>query len=215
MAFTVEDFQDLLELLRAHPEWRQRLWELLASEELLRLPAEVKAFREEFQAFRDQTFETFRQETEQRFRPVEEQIAALRQEFLEHRQESLELRREVASLKNDVGVPKDNDLKRWYRELAHTDFGQARFRKVYVLSTPEVIGGLGERPGCWGDFAGGIPGRPADRRRDPGPVGGRPPHLALEISWTYDYAALVRDLTPFFLFKPVCSRSALPPPTAS
>ncbi len=77
MAFTVEDFQDLLELLRAHPEWRRRLWELLASEELLRLPAEVKAFREEFEAFRDQTFEAFRQETERRFQRVEEQIAAL------------------------------------------------------------------------------------------------------------------------------------------
>ncbi len=62
MAFTVEDFRDLLELLRAHPEWRRRLWELLASEELLRLPAEVEAFR---------------QETERRFQRVEEQIAAL------------------------------------------------------------------------------------------------------------------------------------------
>ncbi len=87
MAFTVEDFQDLLELLRAHPEWRQRLWELLASEELLRLPAEVKAFREEFRAFRDQTFETFRQETERRFQRVEEQIAALAEAQRRHYEE--------------------------------------------------------------------------------------------------------------------------------
>ncbi|MER3400547.1 MAG: hypothetical protein C4313_05355, partial [Thermoflexus sp.] len=47
MAFTLADFQDLLELLRAHPEWRQALWALLASEELLRLPAEVQALRRE------------------------------------------------------------------------------------------------------------------------------------------------------------------------
>ena len=95
MAFTVEDFQDLLELLRAHPEWRRRLWELLASEELLRLPAEVKAFREEFEAFRDQTFEAFRQETERRFQRVEEQIAALAEAQRRHYEEFAACRAET------------------------------------------------------------------------------------------------------------------------
>jgi len=95
MAFTVEDFQDLLELLRAHPEWRRRLWELLASEELLRLPAEVKAFREEFEAFRDQTFEAFRQETERRFQRVEEQIAALAEAQRRHYEEFAAYRAET------------------------------------------------------------------------------------------------------------------------
>ncbi|MCS7349903.1 MAG: hypothetical protein RMM10_00075 [Anaerolineae bacterium] len=102
MAFTIQDFQDLLELLRRHPEWRERLWELLASEEFLRLPAEVKAFREEFRTFRDQTFEEFRQETERRFRQVEEQIAALvefqrrhYEEFIAHRQEFMAYRAET------------------------------------------------------------------------------------------------------------------------
>lgn len=229
MAFTVEDFQDLVELLRAHPEWRQRLWELLASEELLRLPAEVKAFREEFEAFRDQTFEAFRQETERRFQRVEEQIAALveaqrrhyeefvtlrqeflehrqeflelrrefqehRQEFLEHRQEFLELRREVASLKNDVGTLKDNDLRRRYRELAHAYFGQARFRKIYVLSASEIVEALE------GALDAGIisPEEFQDARLIDlvirGLWEGQPLHLALEISWTVDQGDVERAM---------------------
>ncbi|WP_376791858.1 hypothetical protein [Thermoflexus sp.] len=67
MAFTVEDFQDLLALLREHPDWRQQLWALLASEELLRLPGEVKASREELRVFRDEVSAAFRKETEERF----------------------------------------------------------------------------------------------------------------------------------------------------
>lgn len=47
MPFTVEDFQDLLKLLWEHPEWRVPLWAALAGEELLRLPGEFRAFREE------------------------------------------------------------------------------------------------------------------------------------------------------------------------
>ncbi len=38
MAFTVDDFVDLLRLLEAHPEWRAQLRSLLLSEELLTVP---------------------------------------------------------------------------------------------------------------------------------------------------------------------------------
>ncbi|WP_376793225.1 hypothetical protein [Thermoflexus sp.] len=63
--FTVRDFQDLLELLRRHPERRHQLWALLAGEELLRFPAEFQAFREE---------------TERRFAELREEVAAARAE---------------------------------------------------------------------------------------------------------------------------------------
>ena len=38
MAFTVEDFQDLVRLLAQHPEWRSELRRVLLSEELLTVP---------------------------------------------------------------------------------------------------------------------------------------------------------------------------------
>src|SRR5262249_10829285 len=41
MAFTVNDFQDLLRLLRQHPEWRDQLRDVLLGDELLGLPATV------------------------------------------------------------------------------------------------------------------------------------------------------------------------------
>lgn len=41
MAFTIEDFEDLVRLLGEHPEWRERLRPLVLGEEFLRLPAAV------------------------------------------------------------------------------------------------------------------------------------------------------------------------------
>ncbi|GBD09838.1 Chromosome partition protein Smc [Candidatus Thermoflexus japonica] len=128
MAFMVEDLRDLLELLRQHPDWRQQLWALLASEELLRLPAEFQAFQEEFRSFRDQTFESFRQETERRFQRVEEQIAALveaqrrhYEEFAAHRQEFLTYRAEAdrrfAELREELAAARA-EADRRFAELA-------------------------------------------------------------------------------------------------
>jgi hypothetical protein len=39
MAFEVADFQDLIQLLREHPDWRDELRTLLLTQELLTLPA--------------------------------------------------------------------------------------------------------------------------------------------------------------------------------
>ena len=38
MAFTVEDYRDLVQLLSERPEWRSELRQLLFSDELLILP---------------------------------------------------------------------------------------------------------------------------------------------------------------------------------
>jgi hypothetical protein len=45
MALTAEDLRDLVVLLETHPEWRKVLWALLASEEVLRMPAELAELR--------------------------------------------------------------------------------------------------------------------------------------------------------------------------
>ena len=38
MAFTIEDYRDLVQLLSERPEWRSELRQLLLSDELLILP---------------------------------------------------------------------------------------------------------------------------------------------------------------------------------
>lgn len=87
MAFTVEDFQDLLELLRAHLDWRQKLWEQLAAEELLRLPAEVRAFREKFGRLR--------KGVRQRFERIDRRSALLARIQRRHYEESMAYRAEI------------------------------------------------------------------------------------------------------------------------
>jgi predicted RecB family endonuclease len=46
MAFTVQDFNDLLELLAQHPEWRAELRRHVLTDELLELPALVRSLAE-------------------------------------------------------------------------------------------------------------------------------------------------------------------------
>lgn len=46
MPFTVRDFEDLLRLLDANPEWRAELRQRLLGEELLGLPALVQRLAE-------------------------------------------------------------------------------------------------------------------------------------------------------------------------
>jgi len=46
MAFTIDDFKDLVELLNVHPEWRGELRRLVLTDELLELPAIVRDLAE-------------------------------------------------------------------------------------------------------------------------------------------------------------------------
>jgi hypothetical protein len=118
MAFTVEDLRDLAELLRAHPEWREPLWALLASEEVRRMPERMeRSFQraarlilalyraqrqhyKEFVAHRAETDRRFaelaeaQRRTEESLRRLAEEFAAHRQEFVAHRQEFIAHRQE-------------------------------------------------------------------------------------------------------------------------
>lgn len=46
MSFTVKEYRDLLELLAAHPEWREELRRALLSEDFLALPSIVRELTE-------------------------------------------------------------------------------------------------------------------------------------------------------------------------
>ncbi len=141
MAFVVEDLRDLIELLRLHPEWRQQLWSLLATEELLRLPAE-------FQNFRDQTFESFRKTVEKGFQRVDEQIVALvetqrrteeslqrlNETFSAHRKEFLELREEFLAYR----VETDRRFAELAEAQRRTEEGLAALRQEFLEHRSET-----------------------------------------------------------------------------
>jgi hypothetical protein len=126
MAFTVEDLRDLAELLRAHPEWREPLWALLASEEVRRMPERMeRSFQraarlilalyraqrqhyKEFVAHRAETDRRFaelaeaQRRTEESLRRLAEEFAAHRQEFIAHRQEFIAHRQEFLEFRAEV-----------------------------------------------------------------------------------------------------------------
>ena len=57
MAFTVEDYRDLVQLLSERPEWRSELRQLLLSDELLALPEIVRGLAEAQQRAEEQLSE--------------------------------------------------------------------------------------------------------------------------------------------------------------
>jgi hypothetical protein len=98
MAWTVEDLRDLAELLRAHPEWREPLWALLASEEVRRMPERMERsfqraarlilalYRVQRQHYKE--FIAHRAETDRRFAELAEAIRNLSESFAIHRAET-------------------------------------------------------------------------------------------------------------------------------
>ena len=128
MPFTVEDFEDLVAILRQRPEWRDELRRLVLSDQLLGLPEVVRELAEA------------QRRTEQR---VEELAEAQRR--TEERLERLvatvevvirrvdELTEDVKVLKVQVAELRGDNLERKFRELAPAYFGR-RVRRLEVLS---------------------------------------------------------------------------------
>ena len=50
MAFTADEFHDLVRIVEAHPEWRAELRRLVLTDELLALPEQVGALTREVTA---------------------------------------------------------------------------------------------------------------------------------------------------------------------
>jgi predicted nuclease with TOPRIM domain len=90
MAFTVEDFSDLLRLLDERPEWRSRLRDALLPRELLELPMLVQQLVEEQRA------------AIVRLGLVESEVRALGARMARMEGDVSELKRDVSTLKSDV-----------------------------------------------------------------------------------------------------------------
>ena len=79
MAFTVQEFHDLVALLTQHPEWRADLRRLVLTEELLALPQIVRDLVEVQQRIEQQVAQlaTAQQHTEQQVAQLTQQVAQL------------------------------------------------------------------------------------------------------------------------------------------
>ena len=125
MAFTVNDFRDLLEILRTMPEWKEALRRELLGEELLALPGLVRELIRTIEAM-DKRLYRVEQVTEQmngRLYRVEQDVEVLKTD--------------VAVLKTDVAALKGDALERKYRERPFVYFWRI-LRKPKVLTDGEL-----------------------------------------------------------------------------
>ena len=79
MAFTVEEFLDLVRILEEHPEWRAELRRLVLTDEILTLPELVRALVEAQRRTEEQVAALVeaQRHTEERVTILEERVAAL------------------------------------------------------------------------------------------------------------------------------------------
>ena len=117
MAFTIEDYRDLVQLLSERPEWRSELRQLLLSDELLTLPEIVQGLAEA------------QQRTEERLSKIENAI----QNLTEQVRALTESQRQT---ENTVSRLKGESLEWSYRNKIYGYFGYLMRRlKVVDLST--------------------------------------------------------------------------------
>ena len=117
MAFTVQDFHDLVALVTQHPEWRAELRRLVLTEELLALPQIVHDLAE----------------AQQR---TERQIAQLVE--AQRRTE-----RQIVRLQDDVGELKGIVLEQRYRNRAFAYFSRL-VRRMHTVTDDELVALLEE-----------------------------------------------------------------------
>jgi hypothetical protein len=125
MAFTVNDFEDLIRILESQPDWRARLRSLVLTDEVLALPDLIH-----------QLIAT-QERTEERLGRLEEVITQLAEA-----QRATEARlAELASRLTDFAVDMDRfrgfDVENRYRLHATAYLGEI-VRRTYVLSDNEV-----------------------------------------------------------------------------
>ena len=159
MAFTVNDFRDLIALLEARPDWRAELRRLVLSDELLRLPEEM---RELVAVVRDLAEQMRRSEArlgqvegrldevegrlgqvEGRLDKVEERLGQVegRLDKVEERLDKVEVR--LGRVENQVGDLQGNDLERRVRERPHIYLGKY-VRRARLVSDDDLFALLDE-----------------------------------------------------------------------
>ena len=124
MAFTVQDFHDLVTLVTQHPEWRAELRRLVLTEELLALPQIVHDLAE----------------AQQR---TEQQIAQLVQQVTQLTEAQRRTERQSVRLQDDVGELKGIVLEQRYRNHAFAYFSRL-VRRMHTVTDDELVALLEE-----------------------------------------------------------------------
>ena len=118
MAFTIEEFRDLIQLLEDHPAWRSELRRWVLSDDLLTLPQTMQALAEA------------QHHTEERLG----QLTARMDQLVQRMDQLVDVQSRMGS---DLERLKESDLEQRYRERAHAYFSRV-IRRTHVLSGDEL-----------------------------------------------------------------------------
>ena len=113
MAFTVKDLSDLIALLEQHPEWKERLRQVLFTEDLLRLPSAINRLLSSVDRLTEavERLIQWHQEAVQWQREVNEQLRQL----LEWQRETTQWQREVNEQLRQL-LEWQQEMIQWQRE---------------------------------------------------------------------------------------------------
>jgi hypothetical protein len=172
MAFTVQDFHDLIGILEQHPEWRTELRRLVLTEELLSLPQIMHDLAEA------------QQRTEQRVEELAEAQRRTEQHLADLVAAQWRTEQRIGRLQDDVGDLKGVVMEERYHRRASSYFSRL-VRRSQVISGNELTalleeavarGALSEEGADeigWADVVVG-----GQRRED-----GTEVYLVVEVSW--------------------------------
>ena len=140
MAFTVQEFHDLVALLTQHPEWRADLRRLVLTEELLALPQIVRDLVEVQQRIEQQVAQlaTAQQHTEQQVAQLTQQVAQLTQQVAQLTEGQRRTERQIVRLQDDVGELKGIVLEQRYRNRAFAYFSRL-LRRMHTVTDDELV----------------------------------------------------------------------------
>ena len=139
MAFTVEDFHDLVQLLEDRPQWRAEMRRLVMGDEYLAVPEQIAELQRQTAELQRQTADLqlqtaeLRRETAELGRKLERLRLDMERRFGHVQVQLDQLTTDVGQLTTDVGQLKGENLERRYRERAHAYFGR-------LISKGRVVG---------------------------------------------------------------------------
>jgi hypothetical protein len=160
MAFTVEEFRDLVRILEEHPEWRAELRRLVLTDEILTLPALIRELIEAQRRTEEQVAALVEAQhhTEERVITLEERVATLieaqqhtdaqvaalvdaqqhtNQQIAALTEAQLQTNYRLDTLTNDMAEVKGIVLELRYRDRAYAYFAPL-IRRTRVLSGDEL-----------------------------------------------------------------------------
>jgi len=151
----IDTFQDLIRILKSHPEWLEELRQLILTTELLELPKKFEQFLvNEFRPLKkkvdtlEQDVAVLKQDVavlkqdvavlKQDVAVLKQDVAVLKQDVAVLKQDVAVLKQDVKILKNDVGILKGDMFEMKLKDKAPSRFGSI-IRRCKVLNSEKYV----------------------------------------------------------------------------